>query len=282
MDYVWLILLLVFFVPVLQQKMLELRRQRGISKLEQERDSRVILLVHRQESMKFFGIPMMRYIDLDDSEEILKAINMTDPDVPVDLVLHTPGGLVLPSLQIARAIKHHDAHVTAFVPHFAMSGGTLIALAADEIVMSNHAVLGPVDPQIDGMPAASIINTTKHKPIADIDDDTLIKADVSRKAMNQMRRSLVDLLPESVAEEDREQVADLFSRGAWTHDYPLHAEALQGLGLQVSTDVPEDFLDLMTLYPQPSRSDGVQFTPFRRDAPSGGSEQSRSHSFRDF
>lgn len=227
------------------------------------------MLVHRQESMKFFGIPMMRYIDINDSEEILKAIQMTDSEVPVDLVLHTPGGLVLPSLQIARAIKHHDGKVTAFVPHFSMSGGTLIALAADEIVMSPHAVLGPVDPQIDGMPAASIVETTKHKPVAELDDETLIKADVSKKAINQMCRSVVDLLPDGIAEENREQVADLFSRGAWTHDYPLHAEALQGLGLQVSTDVPEEFLDLMTLYPQPSRSDGVEFTPFKRGSGSG-------------
>lgn len=269
MDYIWLILLLVFFIPVLQQRMLHFRRQRSISNLETKRDSRVIMLVHRQESMKFFGIPMMRYIDINDSEEILKAIQMTDSEVPVDLVLHTPGGLVLPSLQIARAIKHHDGKVTAFVPHFSMSGGTLIALAADEIVMSPHAVLGPVDPQIDGMPAASIVETTKHKPVAELDDETLIKADVSKKAINQMCRSVVDLLPDSIAEENREQVADLFSRGAWTHDYPLHAEALQGLGLQVSTDVPEEFLDLMTLYPQPSRSDGVEFTPFKRGSGSG-------------
>lgn len=270
MDYLWLIFLLLFFVPVLQQKMLHFRRQRSISELEQQRDSRIIMLVHRQESMKFFGIPMMRYIDINDSEEILKAIEMTDPDMPVDLVLHTPGGLVLPSLQIARAIKHHEGKVTAFVPHFSMSGGTLIALAADEIVMSNHAVLGPVDPQIDGLPAASIVETTKHKPVAEIEDETLIKADVSKKAINQMQRSVVDLLPDSIEQQNREEVADLFSRGAWTHDYPLHAEALRGLGLQVSTDVPEQFLDLMELYPQPSRSDGVQFTPFRREDTAGG------------
>jgi len=43
--------------------------------------------------------------------------------------------------------------VTVFVPHYAMSGGTLIALTADEIVMDPNAVLGPVDPQIGNMPA---------------------------------------------------------------------------------------------------------------------------------
>ncbi|MFW1396682.1 SDH family Clp fold serine proteinase, partial [Vibrio parahaemolyticus] len=85
-----------------------------------------------------------RYIDVNDSEDVLRAIHMTDDDVPLDIVLHTPGGLVLAALQIARAIRAHKAKVTVFVPHYAMSGGTLIALAADEIVMCRHSVLGPI------------------------------------------------------------------------------------------------------------------------------------------
>src|SRR2546430_13059104 len=59
------------------------------------------------------------YIDVNDSEEVLRAIHMTDPDVPLDLVLHTPGGLVLAALQIARAIRGHKGKVTVFVPHYA-------------------------------------------------------------------------------------------------------------------------------------------------------------------
>src|SRR3981189_3711670 len=65
----------------------------------------------------------------------------------VILVRHPPGGLVLAALQVARALGTHKAKVTVFVPHYAMSGGTLIALAADEIVMCEHSVLGPIDPQ---------------------------------------------------------------------------------------------------------------------------------------
>jgi len=96
--------------------------------------------------MSFLGFPVYRYIDVNDSEEVMRAIQLTDPSVPLDIVLHTPGGLVLASLQIARAIHKHQGKVTAFVPHHAMSGGTLIALAADDIVMSEYAVIGPVDP----------------------------------------------------------------------------------------------------------------------------------------
>src|SRR5712672_2551223 len=188
-DIVWLFFIFSAVQPMLRQQMLEAMRIRKISQLERERKSRVILLVHRQETMRFLGFPIARYIDINDSEDVLRAIQMTDADVPLDLVLHTPGGLVVAALQIARAIGDHKAKVTVFVPHYAMSGGTLIALAADEIVLSPHAVLGPIDPQLEQSPAASVIKVVEQKPISEIDDKTLILADLGRKAIAQVKKA---------------------------------------------------------------------------------------------
>jgi ClpP class serine protease len=134
--------------PLLQQRALEAARRRRIRRFEREPGSRVIVMVHRQETMRLLGFPLVRYIDINDAEEVLRAIRLTARDVPIDLILHTPGGLVLAAIQIARALREHPAKVTAFVPHYAMSGGTLLRLAANEIVMSPHAVPGPVDPQL--------------------------------------------------------------------------------------------------------------------------------------
>src|SRR5207244_4254560 len=55
---------------------------------------RVITLIHRQEAFSFFGLQFARFIDVDDSEQILRAIELTDRSVPIDLIVHTPGGLV--------------------------------------------------------------------------------------------------------------------------------------------------------------------------------------------
>ena len=186
-ELIWMFFLFSALQPVLKQRFLDASRQRLIAKIERQRNSRVILLAHRQETMSILGFPVFRYIDVNDSEEVLRAIHLTDPAVPLDIVLHTPGGLVLASLQIARAIHKHPGTVTAFVPHYAMSGGTLIALAANEIVMSEYAVLGPVDPQLGQFPAASILKAVKSKPIEKVDDQTLILADQSEKAIAQVR-----------------------------------------------------------------------------------------------
>ncbi|MFN3348571.1 SDH family Clp fold serine proteinase [Pseudorhodoplanes sp.] len=265
-DIFWLFFMFTALQPLLRQRMLEAMRTRKIAQIERDRSSRVILLVHRQETMRLLGFPLMRYIDVNDSEDVLRAIHMTDDDVPLDIVLHTPGGLVLAAMQIARAIRAHKAKVTVFVPHYAMSGGTLIALAADEIVMCRHSVLGPIDPQLGQSPAASLLKVVEQKPIAEIDDETLVLADVGRKAIAQVKAAAKELLADKMAEDKAEALAEKLSTGQWTHDYPISPKEAKDLGLPVSTDMPDTVLELMTLYPQPVRSQGggVEYLPMPR------------------
>ncbi len=261
-DLFWIVLIISAFQPVIAQRLLEAARQRKIAQIEQKRGSRVITLVHRQETMHLLGFPIVRYIDVHDSEAVLRAIHMTDPKVPLDIILHTPGGLVLAALQIARALRDHPGKVTVHVPHYAMSGGTMIALAADEILMCNHAVLGPVDPQLGDMPAASLQKVVEKKSIDKIDDRTLVLADVGQKALLQVRSAVENLLEGRMAENEAQTLAETLASGQWTHDYPITADEAKTLGLPVSTEIPTEVLQLMTLYPQPTRTlPSVEYLP---------------------
>jgi ClpP class serine protease len=264
-DALWLFFIFSSLQPILKQRFLDASRQRLIAHIERQRGSRVILLVHRQETMSFLGFPIVRYIDVNDSEEVLRAIHLTDPEVPLDIVLHTPGGLVLAALQIARAVHKQKGKVTVFVPHYAMSGGTLIALAADEIVMSEHAVLGPVDPQLGQYPAASILKAVDRKPVAEVDDQTLILADQSAKAIAQVRASVQELLADKTPAEKADELSHLLSEGTWTHDHPITFETAKSFGLPVRSDIPDEIMGLMNLYPQPVRHlPTVEYLPVRR------------------
>ena len=264
-DIFWIFFMISMLQPLLRQQWLNGARQRLITKLEKDRGSRVIILIHRQETMSFLGFPFYRYIDINDSEEVIRAIELTDPEVPIDIVLHTPGGLVLASVQIARALQKHKGGVRVIVPHYAMSGGTLIALAADEIIMSPTAVLGPVDPQLGQYPAASIISVVEKKPIKNIDDQTLIMADMGIKAIKQVEQTVYDLLSPHSSKEKAKKLAKLLSIGTWTHDYPITYEKAKELGLKVSSDIPPEFLQLMRLYPQPvKRQPSVEYIPLPR------------------
>jgi len=179
--------------------------------------------------------------------------------------LHTPGGLVLAAEQIAKALADHKGKVTVFVPHYAMSGGTLIALAADEIVMDPNAVLGPVDPQIGDMPAASIVKVTELKKPAQVSDEMLVLADISAKARVQVTAFVTKLLLKHFPQDKAVALATTLTDGRFTHDYPITVETARGFGLPISETMPADIYYLMDLYPQTGIGrPSVLYVPFRR------------------
>jgi len=258
----WGFFILSILFPMIRQRQLEATRLRVMHDLERKRRSRLITLIHRQEALSFLGFAFSRYIDIEDSEQVLRAIRMTPEDMPIDLILHTPGGLVLASEQIARGLLRHEAKVTVFVPHYAMSGGTLIALAANEIVMDPNAVLGPVDPQIGQYAAASILRVLREKEKKDIDDQTIILADMSEKALKQVKQCVQELVSEKMGPEEALMLAEKLTSGQWTHDYPLTCKELGELGITTSNDMPTEIYRLMDLYPQPvQRRPSVQYVP---------------------
>jgi len=261
-NLIWLVFLFLAIQPVIAAQWLRAMRSAKFAAIQKKRSSRIIAVIHRQEAMRFLGFPLARYIDMDDAEKVLYAIRTTPTATPIDLILHTPGGLVIAAVQIARALKAHPARVTVFVPHFAMSGGTLLALAADEIVMSPHAVLGPIDPQINGLPAASIIKVAAEKPLSDIDDQTLILADLGQKAIDQLKRQATALIRSPMTPEAAAKLAEELTKGRWTHDYPISADEARSLGLNVNTNMPDEILELLALFPQPVRTtQSVEFGP---------------------
>ncbi len=265
----WIFIFFALITPYLKQKSLEDARLSIIRTIEKKRNSRVIAMIHRQETMSLLGVPIIKYINIEDSEAILRAIRMTPPDMPIDIILHTPGGLVLATEQIAHALIQHKAKVTVFVPHYAMSGGTMISLSADEIVMDENAVLGPVDPQLGNYPAASIIKVAEEKDKNKVDDETLILADMSKKAMKQVKAFVKKvLLAKKYSEDDAERIAQTLSEGRWTHDYPITYEEAKEIGLRVSTNMPKEIYALMDLYPQnPGARPSVQYIPLPYKAP---------------
>jgi ClpP class serine protease len=276
LNIIWVLFLVSMLIPVFTRRAVEARRRMVIDAIERKKGSRLITLIHRQETMSLLGIPISRYIDIEDSERILRGIRLTDEDVPIDMILHTPGGLVLAAEQVACALSRHKAKVTVFIPHYAMSGGTLIALAADEIVMDPNGVLGPVDPQLQMPQGGGYVPAVSLLAALDVDnpnrdDQTLIMADVAKKAISQVHSTVYGLLHNNGMEEEKARaIADKLSQGCWTHDYPISASEARDIGLPVSEEMPKEIYALMDLYPQAAqRRPSVEFipTPYRPSSP---------------
>ena len=272
LNNIWVILfILLFFVPMAQKNLLQMERKRLLARLGKKRGSQVITLIHRQETISFLGLPISRYIDIDDSEQVLRAIRTAPKEVPLDIILHTPGGLALAATQIAMALKAHPSRKAVIVPHFAMSGGTLIALAADEIIMDPHAALGPVDPQLGDQttvyPATSLLKAVQKKCVDEIDDKTLVFAEEAEKAVKQMNDLVRKIMVDRCGGDKIEKIIEDFVSGKFTHDRPFMAEDVKELlGGCVSTDVPEEVYELMKLYRMEigGRRPGVENVPLSR------------------
>ncbi len=267
----WLLLIGIALVLLFAGDPTQKQRDALLDSLQNQRKSRVIAMIHRQQSVSILGVPVASFINIEDSEAILRVIRLTPDEQPIDLILHTPGGLVLAAEQIAKALAEHKGKVTVFIPHYAMSGGTLIALAADEIVMDRNAVLGPVDPQIGEMPAASILKAVQLKTPRHVDDQTLMLADIAAKARVQVAGFVADILTKHISRGKATQLAVALTEGRWTHDFPITVAAARELGLPVTTEMPRVVYDVMDLYPQANaRRPSVIYVPMHsRNEPKG-------------
>jgi len=255
------LLFLFFFLyavvyPQSQLKKIRMQRIAKLKIMEKNHGFKVLTMIHRREAVSLFGMPVYQFIDEEDAEQILRWIRRYR-DYPLELILHTPGGQLHASIQIARALRKHPKNTRVIIPHYSMSGGTVIALAANEIVMDKDAVIGPVDPQIGDLlrgtfPAPSWIYAAETKK-EKADDTTLVMSDISRKALKLTRQVAKELLENKIQPgpdgEDRlDEVIEKLVSGEMIHSAPLSANEAKNIGLPVNTDFPEDVHDFMKLF----------------------------------
>ena len=225
-------------------------RQSIIEELEKERGTRVLTMIHKKELWTEPGGDPE--IGIEDTETVLQKLRNIPPDVPVDFIIHTPGGYALAAQMMAMAIKFHPAKVTVMVPFYAMSGGSLMTLAAGEIRMEKYSVLGPVDPQIptpDGMyPAGSLTTLAKTKPIQFITDRMVIMSDVANLEIENAKAFVMWLLEGKMDKEQAERVADFLARGYMSHATPITLDVARAIGLNVVEGIPDKVYELFKTF----------------------------------
>ncbi len=224
---------------------IQLERFDIVERLERHRGSRVLTLVHRREpwSKEEGGC-----ITIEDSELVVAQIRRTPTEKHIDLIIHTPGGIVLGAEMIAMAVRGHPGGVTAMVPFYAMSGGTMIALAADGLMMEKESILGPLDPQIAGYPSRSLISLTKRKPVEAVSDQMLILSEIAQQSVDQIREFVSKLLQNKMPAEKLGKVAEFLTGGYVTHDTPIVPAVLRELGLKVVEGIPDEVYGLFRTY----------------------------------
>lgn len=218
------------------------QRAQLIRELEEERGSRVLQLIHRKEP--WGASDEEPSIVLEDSEIILQQIRETPPDKPIDFIVHTEGGLTFAADLIAMALRYHKAKVTIMVPFYAMSDGTYLVLAADEIMMEKTSILAPLEPLIDDMPANWVMSILKRKPIETISDRTVLLAEAARMETENAKELVKWLLADKMGDEQAGRVADFLVGGYMASSTPITLDVARAVGLNVVEGVPEKVMQL--------------------------------------
>ncbi len=164
------------------------------------------------------NIPGALYgIDDNDLNGFMNSIRGMDKQIGLDLVLHTPGGEIGAAQKIVEYLKNvFSNNFRVFVPHSAMSAGTMIACASSVVYMGRHSFLGPIDPQINGIPTNEFKNTIQR-----MKDDLNNNRNVAYwiQYMQQLPPQLEGVV-ENVIEHSKQLVKE------WLSDNMLNGDAL--------------------------------------------------------
>ena len=213
------------------------RRAEIIREIELARGTKVITLIHRKEPWGSEG-PV-----IEESERILQQLRETPPDKPIDLILHTTGASKFAAHMIAMALNFRKSKVTVIVPYYALSNGTLLALAGDEILMEKYSILGSVEPHFGDMPAASVMSLKTRIPVELVSDFMILLADRARMETDNAKGFVKWVLQKKMNPEQAERVADFLVTGGVTSSTPITLDVVRAMGLNVAA-VPEKVYEL--------------------------------------
>ncbi len=151
----------------------------------------------------------------EDRNGFMLAAHDLDYKKGLDLIIHTPGGSISATQSIVQYLKEKfGRNIRAIVPHTAMSAGTIIACSCKEILMARHSSIGPIDPQIRGLPATGVIEEFR-KAFDEICEDPRKEA-VWRPILSQYTPTFLGMCKNAIDWSEafaREQLADNMFRG---------------------------------------------------------------------
>jgi ClpP class serine protease len=178
------------------------------------------------------------------NQQTMLALNRAMNDFkgkPFDLVLHTPGGEIFSSLMISRMLRNYPGEIRVFVPLYAMSGGTLLALSGSKIFMNKISCLGPVDPQLGNL--FKFGSARGWKQIMDkkgnkAEDSTISFALMGQQYTKSIHDHILKLLENKMKDADRRRFAKFLTDGNVEHAYPLTPEELKRFNFDVQSIEP--------------------------------------------
>jgi len=188
-----------------------------------------------------------RIIDIDDEEKFIEWIsNKFSSKKLLQIVIYTNGGSISSSDSIFKTLLRYNGEKRIYIPFYAYSAGSMIALAADKIFMNKYSYLGPVDPQIpygendnDECSSNILIRLLSEKDKNNISDKVLISAfDASSFHSDNIENLNLIFKTKEISEINTKILIDEFGSGKYPHHKQFFPNILRKFGLNISTRMP--------------------------------------------
>jgi len=181
---------------------------------------------------------------------------------PFDLILHTPGGEVFAAMFISRMLKQYPGHIRTIVPMVCMSGGTLLALSTDELIMAPTSCLGPCDPQLGGIfrygSSKSWNKILKFKG-KKADDASISLAYTGKQYTKSIHDHLMNVVDFGLAPKAKKTFVDFITSGDVEHAYALTPVELTKFGFKIRKMTNQKFTEKMINFISKTGSEGVTY-----------------------
>jgi len=190
------------------------------------------IMVIKHTNSDLFSQSMIDRRTLEDIQKAFLKFNGKD----FDLILYTPGGEVFSAVYISRVLNKYPGKIRCFVPTFAMSGGTLLALSTDEIYMNDYACLGSVDPQLGNLfkfgSAKAWKHIVKYKG-KKAEDSSISFAMIGEQYTKSIKDIISNLLTDKLSKKDNKRLTDFLVSGNIEHGFNLTKDILKGFGMPI-------------------------------------------------
>ena len=245
--------------PVCNETLLE-----RIRRIEKEDKTNIIFLIDEfWENNKIDPRLENHIIDTDDDEkfiEVIHDIQNNRENKSLSIVIYTRGGSIESSDMIVDILLNYVEPVRIYIPTFAYSAGTMIALCGDELYMNKYSIMGPVDPQIsysvdektdDDASSRCLMQLIEDKNIDEISDDIYLKAVESKFLHEDNIENIKNIITKrnlNLSKRRKKTILKEFGSGLHPHHKPFNIDKIKALGLPVVCPVPSKYNLLLDSY----------------------------------
>jgi len=228
----------------------------SLKKISKMTGNNILMIKHTEQGL--FSLSM---IDETALRKISYILNKFEGK-PFDLILHTPGGDVFATLAISRLLHQYPGKIRAIIPLYAMSGGSLLALTCDELLMTRNASIGPIDPQIGSWfkfgSAKAWDKIVKFKG-RKAEDQSISFAMMGKQYTKTLKSHILKVLGFSLSKNQKEKLADYLTKGDIEHAYALTPLDLERFGLKISIIQDKKLLKILEKIISSKRCEGINY-----------------------